>query len=631
MRLLAPIKDHHREKQLFTTRVAMAAVFCVLLIGLVVARLVQLQIFDYEHFAERSQGNRIRIEALPPNRGLIYDRHGRILAENLPAYQLELIPEQVPDLGETLRRLAAHGLIKSEDITIFEELSRRGPRFKPVTLRFRMNDRDISNFAIQRPRFPGVDFHPRLVRHYPHGNLTAHAIGYVGAPSARDLERLDPTAYVGTAQTGKTGIEHSGEPMLHGLTGYRQIVTNARGRQVPVDARDTSQVLLENEAPKPGSNLVLSLDLDLQRVATDALQGHRGAIVALDPTNGEVLALVSAPAFNPNAFALGMTTSEFNTLQFDLDQPLFNRAVRGNYPPGSTIKPMLALAALETGATNLTRRTFCRGYYTLPGSTHRYRDWRPQGHGEVDLHDAINQSCDVYFYEISREIGIENMHFYLDQFGLGQATGIDIVGENAGLLPSREWKRQAFSDRPNQVWFPGETVIASIGQGYMLATPLQLAQATATLAMRGQRFKPHLVIATEDPITGQRQEIAPVPLPRVQIDNEFYWESVIEALHAVLQSETGTARATGLGAPYDMAGKSGTAQVFSVAQEEEYDEDDIEERLRDHALFIAFAPLDAPRIAVAVIVENGSSGSRVAAPMARAMMDQYLGFGDQGD
>jgi penicillin-binding protein 2 len=631
MRLLAPIKDHHREKQLFTTRVAMAAVFCVLLIGLVVARLVQLQIFDYEHFAERSQGNRIRIEALPPNRGLIYDRHGRILAENLPAYQLELIPEQVPDLGETLRRLAAHGLIKSEDITIFEELSRRGPRFKPVTLRFRMNDRDISNFAIQRPRFPGVDFHPRLVRHYPHGNLTAHAIGYVGAPSARDLERLDPTAYVGTAQTGKTGIEHSGEPMLHGLTGYRQIVTNARGRQVPVDARDTSQVLLENEAPKPGSNLVLSLDLDLQRVATDALQGHRGAIVALDPTNGEVLALVSAPAFNPNAFALGMTTSEFNTLQFDLDQPLFNRAVRGNYPPGSTIKPMLALAALETGATNLTRRTLCRGYYTLPGSTHRYRDWRPQGHGEVDLHDAINQSCDVYFYEISREIGIENMHFYLDQFGLGQATGIDIVGENAGLLPSREWKRQAFSDRPNQVWFPGETVIASIGQGYMLATPLQLAQATATLAMRGQRFKPHLVIATEDPITGQRQEIAPVPLPRVQIDNEFYWESVIEALHAVLQSETGTARATGLGAPYDMAGKSGTAQVFSVAQEEEYDEDDIEERLRDHALFIAFAPLDAPRIAVAVIVENGSSGSRVAAPMARAMMDQYLGFGDQGD
>ncbi|HEX7719544.1 MAG TPA: penicillin-binding protein 2 [Woeseiaceae bacterium] len=630
MRLLAPIKDHHREKQLFVARVVMAAVFGVLLMGLVVARLVQLQIFDYEHFAERSQGNRVRIEALPPNRGLIYDREGRILAENLPAYQLELIPEQVPDVGETLRRLAALGLIKSEDIANFEDLSRRGPRFKPVTLRFRMNDEDISNFAIQRPRFPGVDFQPRLVRHYPHGHLTSHAIGYVGALSTQDLERLDATAYVGTAQTGKTGIEHSGESNLHGSTGYRQIVTNARGRQVPVDPGDSSQALLENEAPKPGSNLILSLDLELQRVATKAFEGQRGAAVALDPNNGEVLALISAPSFNPNAFALGMSTSEFNTLQFDLDQPLFNRAVRGSYPPGSTIKPMLALAALETGATNLTRRTFCRGYYTLPGSTHRYRDWRPRGHGEVDLHDAITQSCDVYFYEISREIGIENMHFYLDQFGLGQETGIDIVGERAGLLPSREWKRQAFSERADQVWFPGETVIASIGQGYMLTTPLQLAQAAATLAMRGQRFRPHLVVAVEDPLTGERREIAPEPLPGVQIDNEFYWDSAIEAMHAVMQSETGTARAVGLGAPYQMAGKSGTAQVFSVAQDEEYNEDEIEERLRDHALFIAFAPLENPRIAVAVIVENGRSGSGVAAPIARALMDQHLGFGKDG-
>jgi penicillin-binding protein 2 len=630
MRLLAPIKDHHREKQLFVARVVIASVFGVLLMGLVVARLVQLQIFDYEHFAERSQGNRVRIEALPPNRGLIYDREGRILAENLPAYQLELIPEQVPDVGETLRRLAALGLIKSEDIANFEDLSRRGPRFKPVTLRFRMNDEDISNFAIQRPRFPGVDFQPRLVRHYPHGHLTAHAIGYVGALSTQDLERLDATAYVGTAQTGKTGIEHSGESSLHGRTGYRQIVTNARGRQVPVDPGDSSQALLENEAPKPGSNLILSLDLELQRVATKAFEGQRGAAVALDPNNGEVLALISAPSFNPNAFALGMSTSEFNTLQFDLDQPLFNRAVRGNYPPGSTIKPMLALAALETGATNLTRRTFCRGYYTLPGSTHRYRDWRPRGHGEVDLHDAINQSCDVYFYEISREIGIENMHFYLDQFGLGQETGIDIVGEKAGLLPSREWKRQAFSDRADQVWFPGETVIASIGQGYMLTTPLQLAQAAATLAMRGQRFRPHLVVAVEDPLTGERREIAPEPLPSVQIDNEFYWDSVIEAMHAVMQGETGTARAVGLRAPYQMAGKSGTAQVFSVAQDEKYDEAEIDERLRDHALFIAFAPLENPRIAVAVIVENGRSGSGVAAPIARALMDQHLGFGKDG-
>jgi penicillin-binding protein 2 len=628
MRLIAPIKDHHRETKLFFRRVLFASFFCVALLGLVIARLVQLQVFDYQHFTEKSLGNRVRIEALPPNRGLIYDRKGRILAENLPAYQLELIPEQVTDLEDTLHRLAGLHLIEREDIQRFAELSHRGPRFKPVTLRFRMSDDEISRFAIQRPRFPGVDFQPRLVRHYPHGTLAAHVIGYVGALSAIDLERLDPAAYAGTAHTGKTGVELYNEDRLHGSTGHRQIVTNARGRQVATDSRGLTQTLLESEAPEPGDNLYLSLDLDLQRVATAALQGYRGSVVAIDPSNGEILALVSAPTFDPNTFALGMSTSEYNALQFDLNQPLFNRAVRGNYPPGSLIKPMLALAALETGATNLTRRTFCRGFYTLPGSTHRYRDWKRQGHGQVDLHDAISQSCDVYFYEISREIGIEGMHAYLTRFGLGSETGIDIVGEKRGLVPSREWKRQAFSDRPNQVWFPGETVIASIGQGYMLATPLQLAHATATLAMRGKRFRPHIVAAVENPITGERDLTVPEALPGVEISNEFYWDNVIAAMNAVMQSETGTARASGLGAPYSMAGKSGTAQVFSVAQESEYKAEEVAERLRDHALFIAFAPLDEPQIAVAVVVENGSSGSRVAAPIARSLMDQYLGFGD---
>jgi penicillin-binding protein 2 len=625
VQLIAPIKDHHREQRLFVGRVVFAAVVSALLLGLVVARLVQLQVFDYEHFAERSQGNRFRIEALPPNRGLIYDRKGRILAENLPAYQLELIPEQVPDLDDTLARLAGLQLIEREDIPRFRELSLHGPRFKPVTLRFRLTEKEISDFAVERPRFPGVDFQPRLVRHYPEGELIAHVIGYVGALSAADLERLDPTAYAGTAHTGKTGLELFAEETLHGDPGYQQIVTNASGRQIPADSRDIAEKLLESEAPQPGSSLYLSLDLDLQRVATEALAGQRGSVVAIDPNNGDVLALVSAPTFDPDAFALGMSTSEFNVLQYDRDQPLFNRAVRGNYPPGSTIKPMLALAALEIGATNLTRRTFCRGYYRLPGSTHRYRDWIPQGHGEVDLHDAITRSCDVYFYEISREIGIDRMHFYLDRFGLGQETGIDIPGEKDGLLPSREWKRRQFSDHANQVWFPGETVIASIGQGYMLATPLQLAHAAATLAMRGKRFKPHLIAATENPVTGQRELIEPERLPDVGVDNEFYWESVIAAMHAVMQGETGTARAAGLGAPYRMAGKSGTAQVFSVPQEEAYDPEEVAERLRDHALFIAFAPLEEPQIAVAVVVENGQSGSRVAAPIARAVMDEYLG------
>ena len=597
-----------------------------MLLGTVIARLVQLQVYDYELFAAKSQGNRVRIEALPPTRGLIFDRRGRILAENLPAYQLELIPEQVPDIDDTLARLAKIGLIKQEDIPRMIELSQNGPRFKPITLRFRLSEDEIADFAIQRPRFPGVDFQPRLVRHYPDGELISHAIGYVGALSTADLQRLEQAAYAGTSHTGKTGVEHFNESRLHGKVGYQQVVTNARGRQVPVGTSNFSDSLPKGESPSPGANLYLTLDLDLQRVAAKALEGRRGALVAIDPNNGDILALVSAPAFDPNLFAIGMSTSEYNALQNDEDRPLFNRAVRGSYPPGSTIKPMLALAALETGATNVTRRTMCIGYYRLPGSTHRYRDWRPGGHGEMDLHDAIAQSCDVYFYEISRDIGIDRMHYYLDQFGLGKKTGLDITGEANGLVPSRAWKKQAFRERADQVWFPGETVIAAIGQGYLLTTPLQLANATAALAMRGKRFKPRLVAAYEDPLTGERTMLAPQPLPDVEITNEFFWDNVLTGMHDVMHGPRGTARAAARGASYEMAGKSGTAQVFSVGQEEEYNEDEIAERLRDHALFISFAPYEQPRIAVAVIVENGSSGSGVAAPIARAIMDEYLGM-----
>ena len=626
MSLIAPIKDHHSERNLFVARVGMSSVISVILLGLVVARLVQLQVIEYEQFSARSQDNRIRIEPIAPTRGLVFDRKGRVLAENLPTYQLELIPEQIDDLDDTLARLAGLGLIESKDIPRFIDDSREGPRFKPVTLRFRLSDEEIANFAVMRPRFPGVDFKLRLVRHYPYGASTVHAIGYVGAISVNDLKRLDETSYAGTAHTGKTGAEFFNEESLHGDPGYRQIVTNARGRQVSMEPRDAANAFLEAEQPSPGSNLHLSIDLDLQLLATDLLKGWRGSIVAINPQNGEILALVSAPSFDPNQFAVGMTSAEFNSLQSDANQPLFNRAVRGTYPPGSTIKPMLALAALTVGATNLTRRFVCRGYYTLPGSTHRYRDWRPEGHGEVDIHDAIEQSCDVYFYEISRDIGIDRMHHYLTQFGLGQATGIDMTGELQGLVPSVAWKRKAFKQRADQVWFPGETVIAAIGQGFMTTTPLQLAAATAALATRGKRFKPHLVTAIENPLTGERTNIAPFPLADVDIHNDFYWSSIIGGMHDVMQGSRGTARAVGTGAPYEMAGKSGTAQVFTIGQDESFEQEDLTERLRDHALFIAFAPLEDPQIAVAVIVENGSSGSRVAAPMARAIMDRHLGM-----
>lgn len=628
MGLLSPIKDHHSERRLFVGRVIISAIVSVLLLGGVVARLVQLQIVDHELFAEKSQGNRVRIEAVPPIRGLIFDRKGRVIAENEPAYQLELIPEQVEDIDDTLRRLAALDLIDANEIETYKELSRSGPHFKPVTLKFRLTEEEIANFAIQRPRFPGVDFKPRLVRHYPDGEAVAHAIGYVGALSTSDLQRLDAARYAGTSHTGKTGVENSFESVLHGDAGYRHLITNARGRQVPIRSSELLDTLPVDLSPGPGANVYLSLDLDLQRLATRALEGRRGAVVALDPWTGEILALVSAPSFDPNLFAVGMTTAQYAELQGNPDRPLFNRAVRGTYPPGSTIKPMLALAALETGATNLTRRNLCIGYFMLPDTTHRYRDWKPEGHGAVDLHDAIEQSCDVYFYEISRDIGIDNMHEYLGRFGLGSLTGIDMGGESKGLVPSRAWKRASFSNRDDQRWYHGETVIASIGQGYMLTTPLQLAAAAGAMATRGARFRPHLVAAVEDALTGERSLIRPERQPDVDISNEFYWDEVIAAMHDVMQGPRGTARAVGIGAPYEMAGKSGTAQVVSIAQDEEYNEEELEERQRDHALFISFAPLDDPRIAVAVIVENGSSGSGVAAPIAKSIMDEYLGYGD---
>ncbi len=626
--LLSSIKDVHSERRLFIARVILSSVVSVLLLAFVIARLVQLQVVDHELFAEKSQGNRVRIEPVPPIRGLVFDRNGRVIAENLPAYQLELVPEQVGDIDDTLSRLAGLGLIDEEEIPRFKELSRSGPRFKPVTLKFRLTDEEIANFAIQRPRFPGVDFRPRLVRHYPDGPAVAHAVGYVGALSTDDLQRLDPAAYAGTSHTGKTGIEGAFESDLHGDAGYRHLITNARGRQIPSDTSELLDTLPDDLTAEPGDNVYLSIDLDLQLLATQAMEGRRGALVALNPNTGEILALVSAPSFDPNLFAVGMSTSQYRELSENPDRPLFNRAVRGAYPPGSTIKPMLALAALETGATNLTRKSFCRGFFQLPGDDHRYRDWKPEGHGSVDISDAISQSCDVYFYEISVDIGIDAMHDYLDRFGLGMQTGIDIGGEHEGLVPSREWKRRSFRNRDDQRWYHGETVIASIGQGYMLATPLQLANAVAAMATRGKRYRPYLVAAVEDPLTNSRHLTQPQALPDVAISNDFYWDNIINAMNDVLQGERGTARAVGYNAPYRMAGKSGTAQVVTVAQDEEYDELELEERQRDHALFVSFAPLDDPQIAVALIVENGESGSNVAAPIARSVMDAWLGFDD---
>ena len=616
------IKDHRKEKELFLNRTIISIFVGLLLISVVIIRLYQLQVIENEFFAERAHGNRINIRAAIPPRGAIYDRNGEILAENKTAFQLELIPEQVTDIDDSLMRLSNLGLIGNESINSIKTEIQKSQQFKPVTIRTSLTDNDIAKFAVNMPNFSGINLQPRLIRSYPHSEATAHVVGYIGAVSKSDLIKLNRSSYDPNEKIGKTGSELFNEDHLHGNPGFNQFIANARGREIPIK---TDSIFLEKKPPEPGSNIYLTIDLELQKLATELLGGRKGAVVAIDPNNGEILSLVSSPAFNPNIFSNTLTLDQFNELQSNEDQPLFNRAVLGTYSPGSTIKPILGLAALEIGATNLTRRHVCKGYYSLPGNSHRYRDWLHTGHGSINLHAAISQSCDVYFYEISNEIGIDRMHQYLDAFGLGQKTNIELTGERAGLIPSTKWKQTMFRREEDKIWYPGETVIASIGQGYMLATPLQLANATAALATRGKRFQAKLILATEDPINKEKKYKNLTQLNDIEINNQKYWEEVVSAMHNVMQGN-GTAQNAGLDAPYRMAGKSGTVQVISVGQEEEYDETLLEERFLDHALFVAFAPLENPKIAVSVIVENGQSGSRVAAPIARAIMDKYLGY-----
>jgi penicillin-binding protein 2 len=484
-----------------------------------------------------------------------------------------------------------------------------------VALRYRLSEEEVARFAVRRQQFPGVEIQARLIRHYPYGSVAVHALGYVGSVSQADLQRLEPGNYAGTTHTGKIGVEFAQEDALHGGVGYRQVLVNAQGRILQE---------LERDSPTPGADVYLTLDLELQLAAEAALGGRRGSIVALDPRNGHVLALVSQPGYDPNSFSAGISTREYRALQEDPDIPLFNRALRGLYPPGSTIKPAIGLAGLHYGAIAPWQRVYCLGYYTLPGSSHRFRDWKREGHGPMNLNDAIAQSCDVYFYELALKLGIDNIHAFLAGFGLGHRTEIDVPAEKAGTLPSREWKRANFRRREDQVWFPGETLITGIGQGYLQTTPLQLAQMTATLATRGRAFRPTLVAAVRYSADGEMIEFGTEALPPVEVSDPAQWDATVRGMVEVMYGPQGTARASAAGAPYRIAGKTGTAQVVNIAQDEEYDAEELDERLRDHALFIAFAPVEDPLIAVAVVVENGGSGSTAAAPVARAVLDDYL-------
>lgn len=599
------MKDPLAENRIFLSRTVAIFIFILLLLTGLIGRLIYLQVAGHEHYSTMAKSNRIKIVPLPPTRGIIYDRHGRVLAENIPSYNLELIPEQIKNLDDTLERLQLLLDIPDEKIAQFLKHKHRSKRFSSIPLLLRMSDEKVAKFAVVRPFFPGVDVHARLVRHYPYKELTSHVLGYVGRINEKELKSLSVAEYRGTHHIGKNGIEKTYESQLHGQTGYSEIETNAQRRAVKTVSSDD---------PIPGQDLYLTLDVDLQKTAYDALEGFNGAVVAIEVKTGDVLVFASRPGYDPNPFVYGISSKAYKALQQSDAQPLFNRALRGQYPPGSTVKPFVGLAGLEYKVTEFEHKLFCPGFYQLPKVKHKYRDWKRWGHGMVDLNDAITQSCDVYFYDLARTIGIDRLHDFLQNFGFGQKTGIDLVGEKSGLLPSREWKRKV----KKQPWYPGETLITGIGQGFMQVTPVQLARATATLANRGQVVTPYLVNKEYNAVKNGSQTINKLKL------NEHNLDDVISAMINVVHGPRGTARTLKQGVNYQIAGKTGTAQVFTVKQEEKYNEDEIAFKNRDHALFMTFAPAHDPQIAVAVIVENGGHGGSVAAPIAGKIMKQFL-------
>ena len=633
MRRQIQIRDRWKEQRLVISRLLFTAILVVAMSGVLVWRLFQIQVSHHEVFAELAQGNRVRIEPLAPTRGLIFDRNGQLLAENLPAWELVAIPEEIVDLPASLQALEALELLDPAERGNLIDAVNSHRRFERVVLA-NLTESQAARFSARRHRFSGIDIREGLIRHYPYGDLTGHSIGYMGSISAEDMERIDRANYAATALIGISGAERSYQEELHGTVGFRQQLVNAQGRVLvdPAAVETSSESMpgnLDTRWPIPGDNLVVSLDIQLQLAAQRAMEGLRGAVVAIEPATGDVLALVSTPAFDPNRFASGLSHSGYRELETDPDKPLFNRALAGRYPPGSTVKPFLGLSAMNLNALNPDDPTFCGGHYSLPGQTHQYRDWRREGHGLVDLHRAVVESCDVYFYRLAVNIGIDAIDSSLRVFGFGERTGIDIGGEIRGVVPSREWKRNNFMRREDQTWFPGETVISGIGQGYTTATPLQLAHATAVLAA-GARFRPRIAVALQTAVSGDVVAIDPVRLDSLPEIDPRHWQRIREAMIGVTEDPSGTGRLAMLQTPYRVAGKTGTAQVVSLGQDEEYDEEALDERLRDHGLFIAYAPADNPTIALAVVVENGGSGSELPAQAARRILDAWLAAEDYG-
>ncbi len=602
------IKDHERDARLVRKRVVVGAVAIVLLVCVLISRLYFLQVIQYDYHSTLSENNRVHVQPIPPTRGLIFDRNGVIIADNRPSFSLTMTRERAGAEWRGLLDVIVEVLeLSPDDRKLFEKRMRQGRRpFEPVPILFELSEEQIARIAVNQFRLPGVEVVAQLVRHYPLGEHFAHSVGYVGRINEAELKVLDPINYSGTHHIGKTGIERFYEAELHGQVGYEEVETNARGR--------VSRVLKRTD-PLPGKDIRLTLDVQLQKAAEAALAGRRGAVVALDPSNGDVLAMVSQPSFNPNLFVTGIGFKAYAELRDSIDRPLFNRVLRGLYPPGSTIKPAVAVAGLDSGVVTGATRVFDPGFYQLPNYEHKYRNWNRTGDGWVNMEMAIMRSNDTYFYDLAHKLGVDRLGKYLGQFGIGQKVSLDMFEESAGLMPSREWKRARY----RQAWYPGETLILGIGQGYMQTTPLQLAQVTALLANQGKWYRPHLA---KD--VGGVAPVDPSPLPDIRLHDPRSWQQASNGMQQVMHGARGTARKVGDSAVYRIAGKSGTAQVVAIKQGEKYDRSKVQERHRDHALFIGFAPADKPQIAVAVMVENGESGSGVAAPVVKQVLDAWL-------
>ena len=590
-----------REKHLIQNRLMVAAIGGACLLILLVVRLIWLQLIETERFQTASEANRLQTLPVSPARGLIVDRNGMILAENRPNLQLLLVPEEVDDIDVMVSEVRSRIEFTDGDAERFAKnlKSRRRPR-DPVVVKDDLSESEAALIAVDLFQFPGLQIEARPTRFYPYGGLTAHSLGYVGRLSLNELQAIEESRYAGTETIGKSGVEKAYEDALLGQVGVERVETSARGQIMRS---------VDTDEPVPGADIPLHLDIGLTAKLYEALGDRRGAIVAMDPQTGGILGLASAPTYDANAFIGGISQAEYAALQVNQDTPLFNRALRGQYPPGSTIKPMLGLVGLHYGAVTWEKEISDRGFFQLSGDDHKYRDWKRWGHGRVNIEKAVIESCDTYFYEMAVRLGVDQMSEGMRWFGFGRRQGRDIQGDLPGILPSREWKRQA----RNQSWYLGETVISGIGQGFWVTTPLQLAAATTAMARRGNFIEPHFSVL-EDVDAG-----APVPL-----GDSMDWERMIDAMEDVLHGERGTARGAARGLNYRIAGKTGTVQVVGIAQEEEYKEDEIEERLRDHALFVGFAPADSPSIVLALVIENGGSGGTTAAPVARQIFDYWM-------